>query len=188
MLNIVKYLKPKLRIVVLVIFCSPVISMAQSAEPRFPDDFTGHWKGILQWTKAGTAQPQSIPMELIILPSKDSAGQYTWQLIYGSNKADNRPYILKPLDTARGHWLIDERNGIALDQYWIAGRLTGAFKVQNATIVNNYSINNGQLQVEFITLDARPVRLSGEGTKESPQVDSYEIKSRQIAILSKAKE
>ena len=163
-------------------------SIAQSGQQSFPTDFTGHWKGTLQWTKTGASQPQSVPMELIIQPSKDSAGQFTWQLIYGSNKADNRPYLLKPVDTAKGHWLIDERNGIALDQYWIAGRLTGVFKVQNATILNNYSINNGQLQVEFITFDARPVRTSGQGTTESPHVDSYEIKSRQIAILSKEKE
>lgn len=127
-------------------------------------------------------------MELIIQPSKDSAGQFTWQLIYGSNKADNRPYLLKPVDTAKGHWLIDERNGIALDQYWIAGRFSGAFRVQNATIVNTYYLENGQLHVEFLTLDSQPTRLSGEGTRESPKVDSYEIKSRQIAILSKEKE
>jgi len=37
-------------------------------------------------------------MELYILPSKDTAGQFSWHLVYGSVSQDSRPYLLKPID------------------------------------------------------------------------------------------
>ena len=74
----------------------------------FPKKFVGHWKGDLYWYKTGEKTPQKVKMQLIILPA-DSAGHFTWQIIYGENNADNRPYILKPVDTAKGHWMVDEK-------------------------------------------------------------------------------
>lgn len=151
----------------------------------FPQPFVGHWKGTLEWTQTGKKETQRVDMELHILPSADSAGQFSWNLVYGKASKDNRPYILKPVDTAAGHWVIDERNGIVLDQYWVANRLTGAFTVMNSTIINSYWLENGKLYVEFINYQSKPVATTGKGDTEVPYVDSYAIKSYQRAILSK---
>jgi hypothetical protein len=151
---------------------------------RFPEDFIGNWAGELEWHLTGKPV-QKVHMELIIRPSKDSAGQYSWNLIYGSASSDNRPYILKAVDTSNGHWQIDEVNGIILDQFWIAHRFIGSFTVGNSTIVNNYWIENGQLMVEFISYVARPLATTGKGTNDSPKVDSYTIRSYQKAALSR---
>jgi hypothetical protein len=124
-------------------------------------------------------------MQLLIQPSKDSAGQYRWNLIYGAAGADDRPYILKPIDSAKGHWVIDEVNGIVLDQYWVANKLCGVFTVQNTTIVNSYWIENGKLFVEFISYSGKPIATTGKGDKAVPFVDSYNIKSYQRAVLEK---
>lgn len=153
---------------------------------RFPSDFTGHWKGNLQWSQPGKKEPVNVNMELIILPA-DSALKYSWQLIYGKAGEDNRPYILRAVDTAKGHWVVDELNGIVLDQYWAGGKFCGAFTVQNSTIVNNYWIENGQLVVEFISLAAKPIATTGNGTEESPKVDSYRVSGYQRAMLSRIK-
>ena len=69
-------------------------------------------------------------MELRIQPS-DSAHRFSWQIIYGNANEDNRPYTLIAKDSSKGHWVIDEHNGIVLDQYWIAGKFCGAFTVMN---------------------------------------------------------
>ena len=90
-------------------------------------------------------------------------------------------------DSAGIHWVIDEMNGIVLDQYWVANKFCGAFTVQNSTIINNYWIENGKLIVEFYSLSAKPVTTTGHGTEESPSVDSYKIGSYQKAILSKVR-
>src|SRR5687767_7239128 len=124
-------------------------AQSQSAsQVAFPKDYMGKWKGTLEWFKTGSAEPQKVNMELYILPSNDTAGQYSWHLIYGNVSADSRPYILKSIDTAKGHWVIDELNGIVLDQYWVGNRFSGSFTVGNSTIVNSYYLENGNLVAE----------------------------------------
>lgn len=150
----------------------------------FPKDFLGHWKGELSWYQSPGKAPQKIMMELRVQPT-DSAHKFSWQMTYGTPTPDNRPYTLVAKDTAKGHWIIDENNGIFLDQYWIAGRLSGAFTVQSSTIINNYWLENGQLHVEFYNISAKAIATTGKGDKEIPFVDSYQVRSYQKAILQK---
>ena len=161
------------------------MSQAQ-ASLDFPQNWLGHWEGELSWY-AGPNAPKKVKMQLKIQPA-DTLGHYTWQLIYGEQSEDNRPYILKPVDAAKGHWVIDERNGIALDQFLVGPVFGGAFSVQGSTIVNNYRLEEDSLLVEFFSMPTKPVRQSGEGTTESPQVDSYAVRSYQKAILKRKKE
>lgn len=125
-------------------------------------------------------------MQLIVLPT-DSANTYTWQIVYGDKGEDNRPYLLKPVDTAKGHWRIDERNGIVLDQYFVGNRFTSAFTVQNATIVDSYWREGEKLMVEFYSYASKPVATTGNGTEDSPKVESYAVKGFQQAVLVRKK-
>jgi hypothetical protein len=150
----------------------------------FPQDFIGKWEGDILWYQSPGKEPKKIAMQLSILPA-DSAHKFSWHMIYGSPTEDSRPYTLIAKDTTKGHWIIDEHNGIIIDEYWIAGRLTSMFTVQNSTIVNNYWIENGQLHAEFYTMSAKPIATTGKGDKEIPFVDSYQTKSYQKAILQK---
>jgi hypothetical protein len=168
-------------LLIVVLCATTTIALSQT----FPNDFIGTWKGNLEWYKTGKPEPQKVKMELYILPSKDSAGQYSWHLIYGSPSQDSRPYILKAVDTASNHWLIDELNGIMLDQYWVGNRFIGSFTVGNSTIVNSYHLENGDMIVEFTSYPKLPVSKTGKGTEESPLVDSYDIRSYQRAVLKK---
>jgi hypothetical protein len=151
----------------------------------FPACFIGNWKGKLQWMVAGKAT-QTFTMRLRIQPT-DSANQYTWQIIYGDAGKDNRPYILKPIDTAKGHWVVDERDGIMLDSYVHGNSLHGAFTVQGNTIVDNYTIENGKMRVEFFSIKLGDKKQSGKGTEETPFVDSYKISSYQTGVLTRVK-
>lgn len=150
----------------------------------FPGRFIGHWEGELLWFQAGKKEPKKVKMQLIIQPA-DTAAQYTWQIIYGEKSDDNRPYLLKPVDTAKGHWVVDERNGIVLDQYWVGNRFTSAFTVQNSTIIDSYWIENDQLIAEFYSISAKPVNTTGGSSKDIPPVQSYATKSYQKAVLKK---
>ena len=148
----------------------------------FPDQFLGHWQGELEWHTGN--KKQKIKMQLVIRPS-DTTGQYTWQIIYGNKNEDSRPYILKPIDTAKGHWVIDERDGIVLDQYWMGNQLNGAFTVQNTTVINSYRIECDRLMVEFLSISARPVHKTGGTGDEVPPVASYSVKSFKKEVLRK---
>jgi len=166
----------------------PAIAFAQKNE--FPQSWVGDWKGELHWYKGATGEPRKVKMEIRIHPA-GNAGKYSWQIVYGSmdssgkDTVDIRPYLLTAKDEAKGHWLIDENNGIVLDQFWVAGKFCGAFTVGNSTIVNSYWIENGKLLVEFFSLSAKPIATTGKGTSDSPSVDSYKMATYQKAVLVK---
>jgi hypothetical protein len=162
-------------------FLSSLFSFAQNC---FPQDFIGHWEGTLNWYRPGNKEPQQVKMQLII-KAADSANTFHWQIVYGDKGQDNRPYLLKPVDTAKGHWQIDERNGIILDQYFVGGRFTSTFTVQSTTIVSSCWREGDKLVVEFFGLTAKAINTTGLGTEESPQVASYGTKSYQRAVMGR---
>jgi len=151
-----------------------------SQTDSFPHSWKGNWKGELFWYQGAGKEPKKVMMQLRI-DKLDS--NYTWQLIYGDNGSDVRPYKLLPVDTAKGHWRIDENNGIIIDMYWLAGRLSGAFTVGQATIVTSYRLEEDKLVAEFYNISAKPVSTTGQGTTESPTVNSYGLRSYQRAAL-----
>jgi hypothetical protein len=168
----------------LLLITATQFTIAQN-KAAFPQSFIGNWKGQLQWMVSGKPT-QTFTMQLRIQPT-DSANQYTWQIIYGDAGKDNRPYILKAIDTAKGHWVIDENDGIILDSYVHGNAIHGAFTVQGNTIVDNYVIENGKMRVEFFSIKLGDKKQSGKGTEETPFVDSYKISSYQTGLLIKAK-
>lgn len=159
-----------------------IVSTARAQ--NIPKEFIGHWEGELQWFQVGKKDPQKVKMQLIIQPA-DTAAQYTWQIIYGEKSEDNRPYLLKPVDTSKGHWVIDERNGILIDQYWIGNRFTSNFTVQSSTILNSYWMEGNELIAEFYSISSKPITTSGGTSEDIPTVNSYAAKAYQKAILKK---
>ena len=172
--------------IMLILSC--FVSVAVSSQSKsFPQSWVGNWKGELNWYKTGTKDPKKVIMELRIeaIQMPGSPDAWTWQIIYGSETEDNRPYKLIQKDTAGIHWVIDENNGIVLDQYWVGNKFSGAFTVQNSTIINSYWMEKNKLIVEFFNIGAKPVATTGKGTEDSPKVDSYKMGSYQRAVLTR---
>lgn len=163
-----------------------LFSLTAGAQPTFPGSFTGHWQGEIIWHRPGTPEPRKFKMQLLIAPV-DTANHYTWKIIYGDKGEDTRPYELKPVDAQKGHWVVDEKNGILLDQYFIGGKLHSVFSVGGSTIVNSYWLEGENLHVEFVSYPAKAVRISGAGTEETPTVESYGVRSYQKGILTRVK-
>ena len=173
---------------VIVLFFTAILCVAQSkikSSAVFPKAFIGNWKGKLQWLVAGKPT-QTFTMQLRI-QAADTATQYSWQIIYGDSGKDNRPYSLKPVDTTKSHWMVDERDGILLDSYVHGNCIHGAFTVQGNTIVDNYCVEGNKMKVEFFSIKLSDKNQSGKGTDETPFVDSYKVGSYQTGILSKIK-
>lgn len=174
-----------MRILFMIHFMMMVVCL--SAQPSsFPGLFVGNWKGTLIWNRPGKASQQFL-MRLNIQPL--DSGRYTWQIIYVdentfvNNKVDDRPYLLLPVDTAKGHWQIDERNTIVLDGYFIGNSFTSVFSVSGSTIVNKYELTTEGLQVTFTTYATKPIKTTGGTSKEIPPVDSYKVIGLQQGLL-----
>lgn len=177
-------MKTSYKVLQIILFFLIICESNYAQNGSFPQSFIGNWKGTLIWTVAGKAS-QTFTMRLNIQPA--DSGSYTWQIIYGEDQKDNRPYLLIPVDTAKGHWEVDERNSIVLDSYWIANRFTGVFSVGGSTIFDSYWIDEEGLHVEFVTCTSKPLHTTGGTSKEIPPVESYEIKSVQRGVLKRVK-
>ena len=159
-----------------------------AAQPSsFPAGYVGQWKGTLTWTSAAKA-PQQFTMRLQVQPL--DSGRYSWQIMYGDDssatqKTDTRPYRSIPVDTAKGHWQMDERNSIMLDGYYAANRFVFVFAVQGATIVSSYELVNDQLNIEFISYPSKPIAVTGGSTTDVPPVESFKVSSVQRGILKR---
>ncbi|MGB8190769.1 MAG: hypothetical protein WCF67_02565 [Chitinophagaceae bacterium] len=174
----------KVFIGLLFLFCTTQLHAQSRKKPsnNFPESFIGNWKGEIKWHKIAKDTPQIIKMQLRVQPA-DSVGHYTWHLIYGEGNKDDRPYILKPVDIKKGHWIVDERNGILIDQYYIGNRFFGAFTVQSKTIISQFWREGNKLVVEFYAATAKPVSTTGLNTEDSPIVNSYGVDAYQRAEL-----
>ncbi len=173
------------RVFLLLFFsASQSMAFAQTGSRSFPESWTGKWKGTLNWYQGPTQRP-SVDMELHILPT-DSVDQYSWRLIYGKQQKDNRPYILKPFDKSKGHWLIDELNSIVLDQFLIGDRFCGSFTVEGNTILNTYTLSGDSLVVEFYNAQEKAIAITGGRDTTIPKVKTYGIRSFQRATLKRA--
>jgi hypothetical protein len=174
-----------LRLITWLFFAAiPFACLAQNEPGNFPKSWLGKWKGTLEWYQ-GPAKRQSVDMELHIL-STDSADQYSWRLIYGKQQTDNRPYILKPFDKSKGHWLIDERNSIVLDQFIIGDHFCGSFTVEGNTILNTYALSGDSLIVEFYNAQEKAIAVTGGRDSTIPKIKSYGIRSYQHAVLKRS--
>jgi hypothetical protein len=166
--------------------CSCLFAASMVLGQSFPQSFVGHWEGDLVWYQTGKKSPQKVRMQLIVQPA-DTAGQYSWQLIYGEKSQDIRPYLLKPGDRSKDHWIVDERNGIVLDQYLVGDKFTCAFTVQASTILASYWLEKKKLHVEFYGISSKPLNTTGGTSAEIPPVASYAMKSYQKAVLKRRK-
>lgn len=152
-------------------------------EPQvtFPDDFLGDWRGTMEWRTPGKPEPQRVAMRIRIAGPQDD-GSYTYRLTYGDKETDDRPYVLKPVDKEKGHWQIDERNGIVLDQYWTGERFVGVFTVSGNTITASLRRDGPKLVSEMTTFEAAATSTTGDG-----KVTTNRVKSVQRADLTKSK-
>jgi hypothetical protein len=66
--------------------------------------------------------------------SKDSAGVYSWQLVYGDSRKDIRAYEIVPVDTLVGKWNVDEKNGIVIAGIFRGNNFITSFEIQGTRI------------------------------------------------------
>ncbi len=151
---------------------------------RFPEDWQGVWRGNCSNTGPGGKQTYApVQMNLTILPQNNQRWQ--WKIEYISSEKQVRDYLLKPVDAAKGHWLIDENNGILLDNFSINGGLIlEAFTVGKTLIHGRHQRLDGNLlKVELSSYSLQGDRKSGA---EPYPVSSLKLLSLQDCDLKRS--
>ncbi|GAB4127429.1 MAG: hypothetical protein OHK0045_19880 [Raineya sp.] len=172
------YILPRLAFVFVWWLASYLPSFAQNQDPL--QEWLGIWKGNLQiYSLEG--KKQVIPMELHILPT-DTAGRYTWKILYDKSP---RNYTLIAQDASKGLYLIDEKNGIILENQLFANTFFGCFEVMGNLLTSTYRLEGKQLIFEIFSMSKKKLQKTGNiPEKESPEVIIYPSQVMQKAILT----
>jgi hypothetical protein len=150
----------------------------------FPDRFIGHWKGKLDIYQ-GPKLAQTISVALEVFPA--DSGRYDWVITYGDSGKDIRRYMLIPVDTAKGHWAIDEKDGIVLDIFVTGKKFTSTFAVMGSAVQVCYWKEGEELLMEIWSFNEKPDHKSGLGTEEVPEVNVYKFSGYHFARMQKQK-
>ena len=165
------------------------LAVSTQKEGTFPASWVGNWKGTLNiYSVKGLSQ--SIPMEVEIAKIDTSENRYTWALIYGEDKVKGRrAYELVVKDPAKGLYVNDEKNTIAMESYLIAGKLYCYFSVEGNFLTSTMEKQNGNTMLFEITSGSdKPVSSTGNQIFQGdtiPVVKTFPIRVVQKAILKK---
>ena len=161
--------------------------LSENMELSFPEDAVGYWLGEISIFQ-DTGLVQKVPMALDIFEIGET-GVWAWHIIYNPGKnEDKRKYLLIEVNKEKGHYQIDEDNGIILDAYLLNNKLISSFSVSNSTLQTINTFLDSQMVFEVIAGPQKSINTSGNmkvEENEIPPVDSYQLSTYQRAILSK---
>jgi len=149
--------------------------------------FEGTYKGTLKIYQ-GAKVVQDLPMALKIIPVDSST--WTFHITYHrAGKEDFRPYYIRLINAEKGHYVIDEHNGILLDSYLHGNCLYEQFAIDKSGIIGTTCfLEDDRLSYELIPVNMEPMRVSGDTIIKGdtiPAVRSYQVYSTQKAILKR---
>lgn len=193
-----KFNLPARLIVSLVIFLSAGIAVSQtqpsqdkeksamnSVEQGLPADWNGVWKGMtVNITSDG--KREEIPMQLHVQPVPESNAR-TWKILYGKNaEQTTRPYEIMPVSGEPNRFVVDEKNGLFLDNQLVGNVLYSQFMVTTNLVTTRFEIKGDEIKVEMMMFDLRSPRQS-KLTGGNIEVASYRFRSTQFGILRREK-
>jgi hypothetical protein len=168
----------------LIVLLAGMTSEAQPKETAvFPQAFFGIYKGTLQIE--GESGSSTYPMEFHLLPT-DSSRVYRYTLIYGEGESRQvRDYSLLEINKDKGMYVVDEQNGILLDDKVVGNRMYSLFEVQGTLLTTFITFETDHMIFEIVAARGENKKTSGGQTDSIPRVISYPISTVQRAILYK---
>lgn len=124
-------------------------------------------------------------MNLTVKPLPNKPTAWTWIIEYsGKNLSQTRSYEMQQQNARQGHYVVDEKNGIFLDTFWVGERtLLEQFAVGDSNLtVKHRLLDNNQMEVEFMIFGRTTIRDSAAGTNE---VQSYGLQTYQQCLLKR---
>ena len=195
-------IKPKIHLFVFIILVISLISSCTTTSKTkkvdeakvskdfyldFPEDVLGYWEGEIEIFR-DTGLVQSLPMGIFIAESLDK-GMYVWEITYNPGKdEDKRPYLLIVKDKEKGHYQVDEDNGIILDAYLLDNKLFSTFEVGKSLLTTVNTFIGEEMVFEVIANSAEPINTTGDmkvGKHSIPPVYSFSTATYQRAILKR---
>jgi hypothetical protein len=153
---------------------------------NIPGDWLGSWYGILE-IKNPKGTTYSLNMELH-LQKTDTANNWSYTIVYDDGKQrDERRYNLAKSDSLPGLFIINENNGIILNEVQIGNRMFQRFEVMDNVIYGITTYEKGKITWELISDNQKFSMRSGNGDEDIPYVTTFLPTNYQRAVLTKKK-
>lgn len=143
----------------------------------FVNQCEGVWTGTMDIYAQGTLRPDGPKVTFTVAPIvKDSV--WTWRTDYISEKYGviSKDYVLKTKNAEKGHYLLDEGDGIVLDYQLSGNKMYCVFEVQDFVLGATYELRKDQLIFEV---------YSSPRSKETTEVLSHTVQNVQRVALSR---
>ena len=157
---------------------------AAAKRPAFPGAWRGTWTGPARAGPPPSGDRHSLTMELHVEPI-DGRDAWTWTIVYtgGDGKRQERRYELLPVDPAKGHWKIDEKNSIVIDAWLVADTLYSRFSLGDKTLEAHYRADGDRMDVTLTTFGGVATKSGGEGGV--PEIVAEKLLTVQRATLTR---
>jgi hypothetical protein len=145
------------------LFALGLCACAIPASAQILPQFHGTWVGSCDYTQVdGTNEVVSLTITIAPL----SATEVSWGLNYqgGSIGTLVKNYVLRAVDVAANHYVLDEQNGILIDEYLFGDRLVSSFDVGNDTrLAASTTVDGNTMHFENVAYGGRQVNRTRGG-------------------------
>ncbi|MBQ4834783.1 hypothetical protein [Pseudoalteromonas luteoviolacea] len=142
--------------------CMSLSALSLTAQAA-PTQWQGFFKGQCELVAPGKGSLYEFPMSLEVGSPVDNRAD--WIVTYGDGaNARPRNYTLVTLDEAKGHFAVDENNGIVIDQYLFENKFVSLFEIGSTKLNAEYELHSdGSLDVEIISYTFDTIREAQVG-------------------------
>jgi hypothetical protein len=145
-----------------------------------PAEWSGIWKGNLT-VVSSNGKKENLAMELHV--GDVSAGVKTWRILYGAGANQTvRPYVIMPVAGEANRFVVDEKNGLFIDNQLVGSLLFSQFKVTTNLVTTRFELAGNEIKVEMTMFDLNTPRQS-KLTGGNVEVASYRFRSVQSGVL-----
>lgn len=128
-------------------------------EHQFPEDWLGTYSGSLQAYRAGSNQ-NMYPSEVILnIAATTDSNRWEWSSVYimdGREPIEKKYYIIQPDTLGPTQYIMDEDNGIFIDQHLYGNTFTGAYTVNGQFFTVTYTKIKDELLYELNVYNSSP--------------------------------
>jgi len=165
-------------------------AFAQTAnnDEAFPDSWLGTYNGQMYMLKPGVGITDSVSVKLELL-STDMPKQWVYRMTYKGNKKYGKIIkdylIVKPDSLAEGTYLLDEKDGIIIEQTLIGNTFYSNFSVGNSYLNSIMRKTGDIIHFEIFQSNVKESLITKNRANEGQIV--FEVKSYPIFTTQKAK-
>jgi len=138
--------------VLLILFSISAYTQTTSMDESFPGSWLGTYKGQMYMFKPGYGIADSVSVKLELLPT-DISNQWVYRMTYFGNKKYGKIIkdylIVKPDSLAAGTYLLDEKDGIIIQQTLIGNTFYSNFSVGDTYLNSIMSKTGDQIYFEI---------------------------------------